>query len=476
MSKSYVFFLLVFSFICRNASAQDALELPAWEDDVLETSPQLEDTFSDEELIEEDMPDESLSDEELSIELEAPLTPETPPEVIGITEPLVGPEEPLGEPQGDEVQSVTTEKPEALKPLSSQQELKGRIRIAPESDSPAIRELKETDRVTVLRSMDDWFEVDVESAEGLIFRGWVKGQLPEERKAPPPPELLPEGKAAKPQDYFIRKDFSWFFTGGIEQAFQIRLGAGLQSLKTSWKGRFDTPDPSNPNPPSSSLTGIDAHLGLNLDILQWQNKWGQWTSGSRVDYHLGHYQVNFASDASIPVELRGDAYKVRTHRLNADLFQRLKRPLNSKWAYHIEAGLGAFYFESSPDLREGTNEEVIFTQLDMTSPLLRLQLALYRGDQWKFSADTGILILPFWSETPSDLSPNDLSRSGIPLWLRLNTEYSISSMFGVFGMLEGLSLKASEAGPSSRNNASYPDGVSLKLESLRLLGGITFKL
>jgi hypothetical protein len=442
----FLFFLWVSLFFSSYALSQEVLVEEA-----------------EEEFFQESLEDNSFGEEtDEGMELDPPL-----------------PEERESEPMSPEMDGVLEvpelTPPNALQPFAPTQNLRGLMRIEPTLSSPAIRQIKESDQIEILRSSGEWYEVDVLSQEGINFRGWVQGDLAIERQPVAAPEFLPEDQRAKPKEFFIDEGFRWFFSGRIEQPLDLRLGLGAQNLRTNWTGRVTTPGEDDPNPPSSQLTGIDVQLGLKLRVLQWNSPHGEWTSGVRADYHLGHYQVNFASDSSIPVGLRGSAYKVRTHRFSGDIYQSLRRRLNANWHWEPEVGLGAFYLESSPDLKAGDDDQVIFTQLSMTAPLLRFGAGFQRKENLRLQVDTGLLIFPNWSETPSNLSPRAIKRSGIPLWLRLQGDYFWMPWIGTFVGSEVVMVKAQQEGPSLRSGTFY-DQVKLSLGQIRLNFGLVFKI
>jgi len=365
---------------------------------------------------------------------------------------------------------LETPAPGALDPLQPGKPLGGVLRAQPDPESSAIRDIRPDDQVTILRSEGEWYEVDVVNPHGLLFRGWVRGRISEERAAPPRPERAAEPERQRPMDYFVDPDWRWFWDGKMDHAFELRLGFGVQGLWTDWAVQ---PAQEDSSPPSNRLNGMSLTGAGKLSVLQFDAAPGTWTSGLQFDYHFGFFQLNFASVSSIPEDLRGVGYQVKSHRLQANAFQSLKRPLSESWTGEYSAGLGIFYVESAPDLKNSqVADGFVFTQLSAFSPLLRLGAEFSRKESLRLGLHTGIL-LPSWSESPSQ-SVNPLKRSGIPLWFQAHADYSFTPTWAVFLSLDALNLKASQE-ESTRLGVAY-DQVQLNFSQFLLNVGLVFRI
>ncbi|TVQ80022.1 MAG: hypothetical protein EA369_03445 [Bradymonadales bacterium] len=356
--------------------------------------------------------------------------------------------------------------PEALRPLQPEEELSGLLRLEPSETATAIRRLRESDTIRILRSQGEWYELELESEEGVVFRGWVKASLAPERLAAEAPKMAELDSRPEALDYFLDRRLRWFWSPRMKRALTLEFGLGLQNQRTQWDGN----DPSLLNPASNQLNGLDLQASAKLQILEYEFGPGTWGLGSQFRYHLGFYQVNFPPGEVIPPELRGQAYQQLTHQLQADLFKSFVNSI-SRLRLRLEAGVGIFFHESSPDAKSVVEGQPVFTRLEFFSPMIRLGAGLEFSDRWSTMTETGLMLFSQWSETPS-ASANKLETTGFPIWLRIKTEYRWLDWLGNYLSAEALLLKARQDGPSSRGGITY-DRVDLDLRPLRVTAGFS---
>lgn len=362
---------------------------------------------------------------------------------------------------GDEIQSP--QEPEALKALQPSSTVSSELRYGPSENAPIVRNLQSSDRYKVLRSQGEWFEVDVLSESGLEFRGWIRGGLPLERQATPlPPEKKQLAKTQKPSP-LRSSQLRWLWFGEIENKGHVHLGLGLKNLKFTSTGLQDIGGSSERiSAPGYDLMGLDIHLDTRLTLLETElyHKPMSWFAG--ISYEFGFFSVTFGGGSlneqtAIPTELEGVGYSVKTHNLKALTGARYELRKWQDGSFSTELAAGLFYLESSPDLRRTDAGNVVFTKIQMMSPLLKLNFDLHFKTKYQAQLGFGLPFFESFTEETGNANEAEFKTKSFSYLIDLKLAYKLSEKWSVFSKSEVFQSQLKKAGTSLRINESYEE-------------------
>lgn len=366
----------------------------------------------------------------------------------------------------------------AFDPLQPSQPLDRSLRVRPQEDSSILRELKDTDRIRILRSNEDWFEVDVLTDSELPFRGWVKGGLPTEKQAGELPPIAEE-KKRKSLKPLTSKSFKWLWLDQLEKRPEFSLLAGYDNLKFSSTGLQNIGStPTRLSAPGYSLGGFNISLNANLPIMEALIANRTLTTGIGLDYSFGLFSVTFGSgmineQTTIPAELEGVGYSVKTHNLKALVTNDWKILKQKKYSLSFGVAPGFMFFESSPDLRKTNAGNIVFTQIQSSGVLTMLNLKTTVVDRFHIEVYGSPLFLSSFKEETGDPSEKSFKAKSIPLLYGLNLGYQVSSGWGAILNAESFSASLKKSGISTRINETYED-LEAKLSYLKIRLGLRF--
>lgn len=369
---------------------------------------------------------------------------------------------------------VIAQTPEALRAFQPQKWISD-LKSEPRDDAPNLRKLQPEDQIHVLRSQGLWYEVDLVTNSGLEFRGWIKGDLPQ--------ELMPgENKVSitnvmKEEESPLKsKRFRWFWDRAWDERAYFNFQPGVQILKHNITGV----DPSDKDVviPGYNFTGLHLETATAFYLMKTQIKRLPIKWSLELDYAFGFFQVRFASNFN-PIDVAGDAYRIQTHRLQLDSWIETKFNIKSSFSLEPGISLGYFFFEDAPDLKRTTNGDLIFTQIGMS--------ALSLGIRNRFGWKDKVFITPRWNffflsdfkEYPNlyvgpRSSENSVAKNGSPLFFQILGEYRWTKSWSTILDLSYLQLFAKHKGPSRRIDVIYTD-VEMELRQLKASLGLQFR-
>jgi len=375
-------------------------------------------------------------------------------------------------------EEVLPDQSKALEALHPDSNFGKTLHIQPSDDSSALRDVQATDRIDILRSEGEWYEVDLRTQEGIEFRGWLRGGLPTQRQAPQLPPATPK-QAKKELKPLQSKTINWFWSGMDGDHGSISFVAGFQQLKYFLTGLQDINSVSTRvTAPGYDFAGVDLGMLARFNVMEAPilNRKLRWYFDLRYNY--GFLSVTFGNNSlgtgqSVPPELEGTAYRITTHNLKA--------LTGTSWQFatwsggdlsgHICAGI--FYLESAPDLRRTDSSQIVFTQISLSSFLQRTGLEIKFMDRMALGAGLGLILLPSFSEDPKSAGAASFESTGLPYLIDGNFQFWLSKTWSVLLMGELLQTKAKQSGTSSRLGSDYEDLIA-ELSYYKFLAGIGF--
>lgn len=360
---------------------------------------------------------------------------------------------------------------ETRNPLKARrpQQLSGKLHSSPDEQSSSYREIQADDKVEVLRSQGPWFEVDVTSAQGFQFRGWVKSEA-----LPMPQKDLPELDRAAPssaqRSALDSEKYFWIGSDRIEEKFSLAIQVGFTNLTNSIAG---TPSSGTNSPIDYSFNGFSLLVDSDLVLLE-TPAWGpefRWLLDLR--YRFAFFQVEFGNAAAIPVDIRGAGYNVRNQNLRFVTRSDFRVAYWRSGFYRVGLGAGFFFSEIAPDLKRTQLGNVVFTSLTWMGPLLQLDHQIQFFDRFRVSNTFGVVLFPSVSESPDVDVSGSLKNSGFPLYFSGKFEYRWTRFFSLQGSGEYLLAAAKHSGESTRVNQNF-NNVKFDVSHWQLGAGAGF--
>ena|GEM_PF-3896252 len=362
----------------------------------------------------------------------------------------------------------------ALEPLQPSQQLSPELHMSPDESSSLLHQILNTDKVTILRSQGEWYEVDVQSPDGLEFHGWVKGGVAKENIPPP----LPKAEAKKPELKPIgSKHFHWFWNGELKKKGSLSLSAGYQQVSYLLTGLVDSNGSSTRvRAPSYDFGGVDLGFEGHFSFMETElgHRLFRWLA--RLKYNYGFLNVTFGSSSlsgkgAVPSELEGAAYRITTQNLQVESLAQYKLLHWHKGDLSAYGGPGLFFFESAPDLRRTPSGDIIFTQVDVTSFMTRLGLEFSFFDHVVLNGSFGILFFPNFNEDPESSGLKEIKSTSLPYLIAGELQYFFNSRLSVLINGEYFKAETSQKGTSVRIGQSYTD-LQGDLSYYKVLAGI----
>ncbi len=355
------------------------------------------------------------------------------------------------------------------------------LRSSPSEEAPVLRLLLETDRITYLRTEGLWYEVDLKTAEGLEFKGWVKGTLPSERVAPTPPP--PPTERAQGPNPLNTKGIVWFWQPEATDVAHLTFGTGIQNIDFSMAGRTASGTAVSV-PPQYSFNGWNLGLKSEFFVLATQVKEFKLKSLLRAQYSYGFYSVSFAGAFSqIPeiAEVAGAGYQINTHLFS---FEGLTRMRVTSWARknfdtEIGLGLGFFYYDVAPDLDalEGATYtgQLIFTDTTFSAVMIPIEFKFDLYQDYYVEPKFAVFLMPSLSAN-ANWAPG-LKSTGFPIRYALTLGWHFTKLIDFEVDTEMLSLqgKVPDSGADqSRLGTTYRE-ATVDLSYIRFAGAAKFK-
>lgn len=352
-----------------------------------------------------------------------------------------------------------------LDPLKPEQGLQGSLHTLPDSNSPKFREIAPTDRVVILRSQGEWYEVDVTSATGLEFRGWVRGGLAPERIAPV--KSVESFKPAKANP--LKSDrFLWFWSGEIEEKAELAFLLGTESLRYKPTG--------TPLGPVTRISGYNfwglsfgGNAQLTLLETQFWNREFRWLL--KGNYHYALFQVAFGNSPDLPGEIQGASYRIQTHKFEILSMAELRPFVWSGGFLRTRMGAGYLSIDDSPDLRRTNRGNVVFSQIGFSGIVSPVEFEAQFAERYRGLLSFSPVWLPSVTESPDASATNDLKTTGLHWLAKVYLQYRINHSLSVQGGAEYFSGKAKHPGESRRIDQLFED-VKIDFTSMRLVAGL----
>jgi hypothetical protein len=353
---------------------------------------------------------------------------------------------------------------QGLDPLKPQEGLSGSLHIAPDESSAKFREIQAEDRVSVLRSQGEWYEIDLVTPKGVEFRGWVRGALAPERAQPRlPVETLQSEKIQPLQS----EKYRWFWSGEAQETAKVSLFLGTENLKFSPKG---APTGSVKTISGYKFWGFSVGPAAQLSVLETE----VWTKNLRWllsgQYQYGFFQVAFGNSPALPADVQGASYRIHTHQFRVESKAELRLLQWQRGYFNLKLGAGYLSFDDSPDLRRTDQGNVVFTQFSIAGLLTPLEAEA----QWAQNYRIGFSFSPIWlaraTENPDASASDQLKASGLSWIGKAFFEYQLSDHLSLSAQGAYLSARAKHPGRSRRINADF-DNVKIDVRSLQVLAG-----
>lgn len=363
--------------------------------------------------------------------------------------------------------------------LQSTQQFEPILRASPEDSGGILRQLQPTDSIQVLRSQNDWFEVDLTTQEGLQFRGWLKGGLPIERQVQAKPqEPAPQQDRQASRKPLRSERFKWVWFGEIDDAFSLGVYGGFQKLRFTTTGLQTVGDESSRiAAPGFDFNGFDLGGQLRFTLMSTEVGGRELRWENLAAYSYGLFSVSFGTGSlgdgsTIPAELQGVGYSIATQRFKffsgAD-YQVLK---NQQFSLHGLFDLGMLFFESAPDLRRTDQGNIVFTQLELLYFAPRLGLATNFRERFTLDVRAAPLFIGSVKEQPVPTGENQMEAQGIGLFIDALASYRINDHWSATLGVEWIKAKGKKTGTSNRINETYTN-LEAAISNQKFLAGIT---
>jgi hypothetical protein len=336
------------------------------------------------------------------------------------------------------------------------------LRVSPSEKSLMLRTVQPTDKVKYLRSEGEWYEVDIESKDAQIFRGWLKGSLPLE-KIPQAPVKAAEPQRVERTSPLTSEKFLWFWTGKISDKGQVQLGVGLGNITYKLEGTLASGNSSTIYQYDFLGFTLDTFIRYNLLEYPFGSKYKlSWGLGGGYTYGL--FRLTFSPDFTIG-ELRGKGYTVTTNTYDFDMLFRFHfQPPQGKVHFDIGIGPTFYYYEVAPDLEENQSfKQAVFGDLTVQGlglPSVALNVQAKKLGHFGLRV-VPLLLLADISEDAVVNPPFDVS--GFPPTLfQLLLGYPFATHWMLSGRGDYFFAEAKSTGAGTRVGRDYTDGkVSL---------------
>ena len=328
-----------------------------------------------------------------------------------------------------------------------------KLRLEPNDDAVLLREIKPTDKLSVLRSNDNWYEIDVTTPEGLTFRGWVKGVIAAERLPPPPPPPAPMTEP-KPSPFESSK-YLWFWSDQIKEKGSLVLQLGMQDLTYSLNG---IQSGTRSSVYKSDFLGIAIGARASFTLLETRLFDDPFFVVLEGSYHYALSRLSFSAGFEVP-EVAGKGYEITVNTYSGDLMAKYRFIQQPSFSLQAGLGVGYYYHEIAPDLEPiqgGTyNGKLIFVQTSFGGFILPFVI---EGTAWEnFSFGVRISPIFFADLSESGLQTPKLKSSGLPMVVSANLGYRLNKYFSMEVEGEQLKISGTSTGTGERLNKTYTD-------------------
>ena len=332
------------------------------------------------------------------------------------------------------------------------------LKTEPQDQALSIRQMLDTDKISYLRSQGEWYEVEVQSLEGLEFRGWLKSVLAPARKlSDPKPQVQ-----IKPEIKPLTSDrFIFFWDNRSTQRGSLKISGGPQQIAYSLKGRvIDESGNASIQRINPGYEFLGGHIGLEGDFIPMALKLGEQTALSPIiksSYAYGLHRVSFSNPFAEVPEISGQAYSIETNTYQIEVRGRVIRRTSSAWDLSAELGLGFFFHEVSPDLDPipGGNE-LVFVEQSTSAMTVPLRIAATYSSRFYFHLDFKPLVFASLKETP-EVTPN-LKLTGLSWMGSSFFGWQFAKRFALEAGVDLMDLKASGQGSATRLDQEFTDG------------------
>jgi hypothetical protein len=328
------------------------------------------------------------------------------------------------------------------------------LRLEPSSGSVSIRKISPDDQVTYLRSQGAWYEIEVKTREGLIFRGWFQSELATARRlAEPTPVSAPK---AQPKPITSQR-FVMFWDKRAVSRGSLKLAVGPQQSIYSLSGIVSGGSREKISPGYNFLGG---HFGLEADFIPLSTSIGQGFSFSPIicaSYAYGLHRVAFGNPFADVPEVSGQAYSIDTNTYQIEAIARISRKMSSVLELSFGVGAGFVFHEVAPDLDpiSGSNE-LIFVEQTTSGLMIPVEVSVKIQSRYSLSLGAKPILLSSFRETP-EVTPNP-EFSTLPWILQSTFGWQYSQRFGLELSVQWLDLKASGSEAAVRLGENFDDG------------------
>jgi len=339
------------------------------------------------------------------------------------------------------------------------------LRSEPSDQATSLKKIALDDQITFLRSQGPWYEVDLKSAEGLEFRGWVKADLAAARRLAEPVPIVQKTKEVKP---LTSERYVLFWDKRAKERGSLKVSSGLQQISYSLSGVVSGGQRQNISPGYDFYGGhfalegefrpVTFALGSSLEL----------NPMIRGSYAYGLHRVSFSNPFTDVPEISGQAYSIDTHSFLVEGYGSLSRAFSDSLKLLLKPGLGFFYHEVSPDLDPiPGGSELVFVEQVTTALTLPVELSAQFVSTFYSSLLFRPLLFRSFRETP-EVSPN-IKLSGFSWMASALVGWRFNQAFALELGADLMDLKAKGSGSASRLGKNFQDGeVKTKLRKAHL--------
>jgi len=352
------------------------------------------------------------------------------------------------------------------------------LKAQPNDQATELRQLKDSDRVNYLRTDTDWYEVDVHTAEGLDFRGWLKGSLPQERKlleAQPIKSLEEKPTGPNPLD---SKSITWFWDNKNQDRGSLRLLLGAQNLSFELSGLNSSGDRQG-IAPGYDFFGLGLNFGGEFIPLQTKILGRAFQAVLRGDFEYGLHRVSFSNPFPQIPEIAGQGYEISSQMWSIEGLGRMLLKEFDRGSFEFGLGLGFLYYAISPDLspvQGGVYDgQLVFFDNVVSALTIPVEFRFKFLDKFSIQPRFRVLLLSNYSENVANQSAKS-EISGFPLLASGTFGWEINKHWSLESDLEYIKINSSDKSDTTddRFGVQYTKGQS-SFNSLRMLAGLRWK-
>jgi len=322
------------------------------------------------------------------------------------------------------------------------------LRISPHDGAPSLREIQSTDRVVYLRTQGPWYEVDLRTAEGLEYRGWLKGELPVERTPPPPPPPM----AQKPEmpNPLLSDEIIWFWDKRADSFGSLKFSSGFQNIQYSLSGLDNTGSRINV-PPGYNFFGWNFSLAGEFIPLQTNLLSRLLYPVIRGTYSFGFHRVSFSNPFPTVPEVAGKGYQINTNTYSIEGLTRFQALRFARGDLTIGLGIGFYFHEMAPDLEPidggAFAGQVVFSDTTFSSLTIPLEFRVRFLERFFVEPRVWYFVTPDFGDNASGTP--DIKSSGLPIRASFTGGWNFAGHWWVEGDVDYFTAKGKSSSTTS---------------------------